>query len=239
MQLDTGVPVVLGVLTTDSLEQALARAGAATTAGNKGHDAAVAAVEMADLLRQLPKAGAQGSGLTPVLRLVLPKGSLEKATLELFESADLAVSRSSAVDYRATIDDPRITDVRILRPQEIATYVAEGLFDIGITGRDWIEETGSEVVSLGQLHYSKATARPVKIVLAVAGDSPFNSVADLPPDLRVSTEYPASPASTWRRTGSASPTSGSPTAPRRPRCPTSPTRWWRSRRRAGPCGRRG
>jgi ATP phosphoribosyltransferase len=125
-----------------------------------------------------------------VLRLVLPKGSLEKATLELFEKADLAVNRSSAVDYRATIDDPRIVDVRILRPQEIPTYVSEGLFDLGITGRDWIEETGAEVVSLGQLHYSKATARPVRIVLAVAGDSPFDSVADLPPDLRVSTEYP-------------------------------------------------
>jgi len=125
-----------------------------------------------------------------VLRLVLPKGSLENATLELFESADLAVNRSSAVDYRATIDDPRILDVRILRPQEIPTYVAEGLFDLGITGRDWIEETGAEVVSLGQLHYSKATARPVRIVLAVAGDSPFDGVGDLPADLRVSTEYP-------------------------------------------------
>jgi len=125
-----------------------------------------------------------------VLKLVLPKGSLERATLELFESADLAVNRSSSVDYRASIDDPRIDDVRILRPQEIPTYVAEGLFDLGITGRDWIEETGAEVVSLGQLHYSKATARPVRIVLAVAGDSPFNSVGDLPSDLRVSTEYP-------------------------------------------------
>ncbi len=125
-----------------------------------------------------------------MLRLVLPKGSLEKATLELFEKADLAVNRSSAVDYRATVDDPRIDDVRILRPQEIPTYVSEGLFDLGITGRDWIEETGAEVVSLGQLHYSKATARPVRIVLAVAGDSPFNSVKDLPSDLRVSTEYP-------------------------------------------------
>ena len=125
-----------------------------------------------------------------MLRLVLPKGSLEKATLDLFEKADLAVNRSSAVDYRATVDDPRIDDVRILRPQEIPTYVSEGLFDLGITGRDWIEETGAEVVSLGQLHYSKATARPVRIVLAVAGDSPFNSVGDLPSDLRVSTEYP-------------------------------------------------
>ncbi len=125
-----------------------------------------------------------------MLRLVLPKGSLEQATLELFESADLAVSRSSEVDYRATIDDPRITDVRILRPQEIAGYVAEGLFDLGITGRDWIEETASEVVSLGQLHYSKATARPVSIVLAVAEDSPATSVGDLTAGVRVATEYP-------------------------------------------------
>ncbi len=125
-----------------------------------------------------------------MLRLVLPKGSLEQATLELFESADLAVSRSSEVDYRATIDDPRITDVRILRPQEIAGYVAEGLFDLGITGRDWIEETASEVVSLGQLHYSKATARPVSIVLAVAQESPATSVGDLAAGVRVATEYP-------------------------------------------------
>lgn len=125
-----------------------------------------------------------------MLKLVLPKGSLERATLELFESADLAVNRSSSVDYRASIDDPRIDDVRILRPQEIPTYVSEGLFDLGITGRDWIEETGADVVSLGQLHYSKATARPVRIVLAVADDSKLMSVADLPGGLRVSTEYP-------------------------------------------------
>ncbi|HVE46414.1 MAG TPA: ATP phosphoribosyltransferase [Acidimicrobiales bacterium] len=125
-----------------------------------------------------------------MLRLVLPKGSLEAATLELFEAADLPVRRSSEVDYRATIPDPRIADVRILRPQEIPRYVAEGLFDIGITGRDWIEETASDVISLGELHYSKATARPVQVVLAVAQDSPVRSVADLPPRARVHTEYP-------------------------------------------------
>ena len=125
-----------------------------------------------------------------MLKLVLPKGSLEKSTLELFEGADLAVSRGSSVDYRASIDDPRIHDVRILRPQEIPVYVAEGLFDIGITGRDWIEETGSDVVSLGELHYSKATARPVRIVVAVAGASPVESVADLASGVRVSSEYP-------------------------------------------------
>jgi ATP phosphoribosyltransferase len=126
-----------------------------------------------------------------VLRIVLPKGSLEKATLELFEAADLTVVRSSSVDYRATIDDPRVLEVRILRPQEIPIYVAEGLFDLGITGRDWIEETSSTVVSLGEMRYSKATSNPIRVVAAVAGDSPYESVADLPQGVRVSSEYPA------------------------------------------------
>jgi ATP phosphoribosyltransferase len=124
-----------------------------------------------------------------VLRVVLPKGSLEKATLELFEAADLPVIRSSSVDYQASIDDPRIESVRILRPQEIPTYVAEGLFDIGITGRDWVNETGAVVESLGELKYSKNTSRPIRMVVAVAGDSPANSVADLPQGVRVQTEY--------------------------------------------------
>ena len=125
-----------------------------------------------------------------MLRLVLPKGSLESSTLKLFEEADLPVRRSSSVDYSATIDDPRIDSVRILRPQEIPRYVAEGLFDLGITGRDWIEETSSTVVSLGELHYSKATARPIRVVLAVAADSAVQTVADLPEGARVHTEYP-------------------------------------------------
>jgi ATP phosphoribosyltransferase len=115
---------------------------------------------------------------------------LERATLELFEAADLAVLRGSDVDYRATIEDPRVSDVRILRPQEIPQYVAEGLFDLGITGRDWIEETASDVATLGELRYSKATSRPVRVVLAVADDSPARSVGDLAPGTRVSTEYP-------------------------------------------------
>jgi len=125
-----------------------------------------------------------------VLKLVLPKGSLEKATFDLFDAADLSVTRSSAVDYKATIDDPRIDDVRILRPQEIPVYVAEGLFDLGITGRDWIEETCSDVVSLGELQYSKATSQPVRVIVAVAADSPAQSVADLGDGVRVTTEYP-------------------------------------------------
>jgi ATP phosphoribosyltransferase len=125
-----------------------------------------------------------------VLRVVLPKGSLEKATFELLEAADLQVVRSSSVDYRATIDDPRVAEVRILRPQEIPVYVAEGLFDIGITGRDWVEETSSTVESLGELKYSKATSNPVRVVVAVAGDSSYQSVADLPDGVRVTSEYP-------------------------------------------------
>lgn len=124
-----------------------------------------------------------------MLRLVLPKGSLEKATLELFEHADLSVLRSSAVQYLASIDDPRVSEVRILRPQEIPSYVAEGMFDLGITGRDWIEETGAEVISLGELHYSKATARPIRLVVAVSQDSPWQTAADLPNGVRISTEY--------------------------------------------------
>ncbi len=125
-----------------------------------------------------------------MLRLVLPKGSLEAATFELFDAADLTVKRSSQVDYRASIDDPRIDEVRILRPQEIPTYVAEGLFDIGITGRDWIEETESKVESLGRLNYSKATNDPVRIVVAVANDAPYQKVEDLPKGVRVTSEYP-------------------------------------------------
>jgi ATP phosphoribosyltransferase len=125
-----------------------------------------------------------------VLRLVLPKGSLEKATLELFESADLGVSRSSSVAYKASIDDPRIDEVRILRPQEIPTYVQEGMFDLGISGRDWVTESGADVVSLGELNYSKATSQPVKIIIAVSADSPWQTVKDMPAGVRISTEYP-------------------------------------------------
>jgi ATP phosphoribosyltransferase len=110
--------------------------------------------------------------------------------MELFEAADLTVHRSSAVDYKATIDDPRIAEVRILRPQEIPRYVDEGLFDLGITGRDWVEETGAEVVSLGELGYSKATTNPIKVVVAVSGGDPATRIEELPQGVRVSTEYP-------------------------------------------------
>ena len=130
-------------------------------------------------------------GLIFMLSLVLPKGSLEKATLDLFDAADLTVRRASDRDYHASIDDPRIERVRFLRPQEIPSYLERGLFDIGITGRDWITETQADVVSLGELQYSKATSNPVRVVLAVPDAAPWRSVADLPDGIRISTEFPS------------------------------------------------
>ena len=126
-----------------------------------------------------------------MLSLVLPKGSLERATLELFDAADLTVRRSSDRDYHASIDDPRIDKVRFLRPQEIPSYIERGLFDLGITGRDWITETEAEVVSLGELQYSKVTSNPARIVLAVPEGAPWRTVADLPEGIRISTEFPS------------------------------------------------
>jgi ATP phosphoribosyltransferase len=125
-----------------------------------------------------------------MLKLVLPKGSLERATFALFDAADLGVRRSSQVEYKASIADPRIDEVRILRPQEIPRYVADGLFNIGIAGRDWVAETESDVVVLGELEYSKTSANPFRIVVAVADDSPWDKVEDLPDGVKVSTEYP-------------------------------------------------
>ncbi len=125
-----------------------------------------------------------------MLKLVLPKGSLERATFELFEDADLKVRRGGDRDYRGTIEDPRITSVAILRPQEIPTYVQEGLFDLGVTGEDWIAETGADVVAVTALEYSKQTDRPIKIVLAVPRDAGIRSPRDLPPGSKISTELP-------------------------------------------------
>jgi ATP phosphoribosyltransferase len=126
-----------------------------------------------------------------MLSLVLPKGSLERATLDLFDAADLTVQRRSDRDYHAQIDDPRIDRVRFLRPQEIPVYIERGLFDLGITGRDWIAETDADIVSLGELQYSKATANPVRVVLAVPENAPWRSASDLPEGIRISTEFPS------------------------------------------------
>ena len=157
-----------------------------------------------------------------MLRLVLPKGSLERATLQLFDDADLGVSRASDVAYRASIDDPRIDDVRILRPQEIPAYVAEGLFDLGITGRDCVEERGSAVVSLGRalLLEGHQQAQPggagggerlTGHQLGRAGRPPREAAHQFGVPR-------ASRARCWPVMGSR-PTSRSPMAPRRRKCP--------------------
>ena len=148
VQLEMKLPVVFGVLTTENLDQALARAGGAV--GNKGIEAVATAVEMVNLLRHARWERCRGerrssAGLAKIdpimLRLVLPKGSLELADLRVVRRGRLGRPRASEVAYRAAIDDPRIDEVHILRPQEIPSYVAEGLFDLGVTGRDWVEET--------------------------------------------------------------------------------------------------
>jgi ATP phosphoribosyltransferase len=125
-----------------------------------------------------------------VLSLVLPKGSLEAQVLELFSGADLAVIRGGDRDYAARIDDPRIDRVRFLRPQEIPTYVEQGIFDLGISGRDWVTETNADVVSLGEIGGGRAGESVVSVVLAVPKESPWNSVKDLPEGVRISTEMP-------------------------------------------------
>ncbi|MCU1600304.1 MAG: phosphoribosyltransferase [Frankiales bacterium] len=125
-----------------------------------------------------------------MLAVVLPKGSLEKQVLELFSSADLTVIRGGDRDYHAKVDDPRIDKVRFLRPQEIPTYVEQGIFDLGISGRDWITETNADVVSLGEIGGGRAGEAVVSVVLAVPKESPWESAADLPDGVRISTEMP-------------------------------------------------
>lgn len=125
-----------------------------------------------------------------MLKLVVPKGSLEKATFELFEAADLKIARGSDREYRGSVADPRIDSVAILRPQEIPLYVEDGFFDIGVTGEDWIAEMGSDVVKVCPLNYSKATDRPVKIVLAVPREAGITAPEQIKPDSRISTEFP-------------------------------------------------
>jgi ATP phosphoribosyltransferase len=125
-----------------------------------------------------------------VLKLVVPKGSLERATFDLFEDADLKISRGSDREYRGVIDDERIDSVAILRPQEIPMYVEDGFFDIGVTGEDWIAEMDADVVKVTALNYSKQTDRPVKIVLAVPGEAGISSPDQIKPDSRISTEFP-------------------------------------------------
>lgn len=112
-----------------------------------------------------------------VLRLALPKGSLQEATLTLLAKAGFNFS-VGARSYRAQCDDPEI-EAKLLRAQEIAKYVEQGVFDAGLTGRDWVAENGADVEIVAEVPYSRATRNPVRWVFAVAKDAPMRTVADL------------------------------------------------------------
>ncbi|MDY6965328.1 MAG: ATP phosphoribosyltransferase [Halobacteriota archaeon] len=124
-----------------------------------------------------------------MISIAIPKGSLEEQTLILFKQADLGIRRTDR-EYNPRIDDPRIGKVKILRPQEIPKYVAEGYFDLGISGKDWITETGSDVIEVADMPYSKQGSGNVKIVVAVPMDSDVEEIEDVRPNSRVTTEYP-------------------------------------------------
>jgi len=125
-----------------------------------------------------------------MLKLVLPTGSLEQSTLELFNIANLMVIRNEERSYKAKINDSRIEEVVLLRPQEIARYVDQGLYDLGITGFDWIlESQATNIIEIANLAYSKQTNRPVKIVLAVAKESGIKTPDQINPGAKISTEY--------------------------------------------------
>lgn len=119
------------------------------------------------------------------LKLGLPKGSLQESTFSLFQRAGFNISVSSR-SYFPTIDDDEVK-IMLVRAQEMARYVEIGTFDAGLTGKDWIVETGSDVHEVAELVYAKQSMRPVKWVLAVQEDSPFNTVKDLE-GKRISTE---------------------------------------------------
>ncbi len=124
-----------------------------------------------------------------MLDIALPKGSLEEQTLLLFKQADLEIKKTDR-EYNPTVKDPRIRKVKILRPQEIPKYVEEGYFDLGISGKDWVIESDSNVVEVSDMFYSKMGEGIVRIVIAVPVEKDIRSAKDIRPGSRVSTEYP-------------------------------------------------
>src|SRR6266853_1351374 len=111
------------------------------------------------------------------LRLGIPKGSLQDATVQLFAKAGWRISINTR-SYFPGIDDPEI-ECMLVRAQEMARYVETGALDAGITGRDWVFETGADVAEIGELLYSKQSLAPVRWVLAVPEDGAIQSVKDL------------------------------------------------------------
>ncbi|MBI2191173.1 MAG: ATP phosphoribosyltransferase [Planctomycetes bacterium] len=113
-----------------------------------------------------------------VLKLGVPAGSLQESTMELMAKAGYAVSSSQSRAYALSTADPEITAVRF-RAQEMSRYVEDGVLDAGLTGQDWIDEAGSDVVQVAELVYAKQRLAPVRWVLAVPEESTLRSVHDL------------------------------------------------------------
>lgn len=111
------------------------------------------------------------------LRIGLPSGSLQEATLELFRRAGFSIGANSRT-YRPSIDDPSF-EVRLIRAQEIAAYVQDGFLDLGLTGTDWIQETRAKVHVVSTLRFSKATAKPARWVVAVPVKSSIRKPSQL------------------------------------------------------------
>jgi len=111
------------------------------------------------------------------LKLGIPKGSLENATVDLFRRAGFQIATSSR-SYFPSIDDPQI-ECMLIRAQEMARYVEDGILDAGLTGRDWIDENEADVVAVADLIYAKQSFGKVRWVLAVPESSPFRTVHDL------------------------------------------------------------
>ena len=115
--------------------------------------------------------------MSNILKLGIPKGSLEEATVNLFAKAGYNIKIKSR-SYFPSIDDNEI-ECMLIRAQEIARYVQNGVLDAGLTGKDWIQENRADVVEIADLVYSKTSSRPVRWVLAVPNESPIRSVKDL------------------------------------------------------------
>src|SRR4030042_50981 len=112
-----------------------------------------------------------------ILKFGIPKGNLEESTIEMFSKAGYKISKSSR-SYYPWVDDEELS-LMMLRAQEMARYVEEGLLDAGLTGKDWILENNADVVTVADLIYSKVTKKPIRWVLAVHKDSDIKSVKDL------------------------------------------------------------
>ena len=112
-----------------------------------------------------------------MLKIGFPSGSLQEATFKLFDRAGYKINLPSR-SYEPEINDPPLTGL-MFRAQEIAHYVERGVLDVGITGKDWVEEWDADVEEIGELRYSKATSRPLRWVIAVPEDSPIRTVQDL------------------------------------------------------------